>query len=74
MFTAFCATMFAACQVFEVNTSDAAKGNLKELEAIAAAVIGGVCFNRGLWNYTWNYFGSYYIWNSKRSLLLYPWH
>ena len=40
MFTAFCATMFAACQVFEVNTADTAKGNLKELEAIAAAVIG----------------------------------
>ena len=26
--TAFCATMFAACQVFEVNTADTAKGNL----------------------------------------------
>ena len=47
MFTAFCATMFAACQVFEVNTSDAAKGNLKELEAIAAAVIGGVVLTGG---------------------------
>ena len=29
MFTAFCSTIFAACQVFETNTSDAAKGNLK---------------------------------------------
>jgi len=47
MFTAFCATMFAACQVFEVNTSDAAKGNLKELESIAAAVIGGVVLTGG---------------------------
>ena len=47
MFTAFCATMFAACQVFEVNTADAAKGNLKELEAIAAAVIGGVVLTGG---------------------------
>ena len=47
MFTALCATMFAACQVFEVNTADTAKGNLKELEAIAAAVIGGVVLTGG---------------------------
>ena len=47
MFTAFCATMFAACQVFEVNTADTAKGNLKELESIAAAVIGGVVLTGG---------------------------
>ena len=47
MFTAFCATIFAACQVFEVNTADTAKGNLKELEAIAAAVIGGVVLTGG---------------------------
>ena len=47
VFTAFCATMFAACQVFEVNTADTAKGNLKELEAIAAAVIGGVVLTGG---------------------------
>ena len=40
-------TMFAATQVFETNTSDAAKGNLKELEAIAAAVIGGVVLTGG---------------------------
>ena len=39
--------MFAACQVFEVNTADTAKGNLKELEAIAAAVIGGVVLTGG---------------------------
>ena len=42
-----CATVFATCQVFEVNTADAAKGNLKELEAIAAAVIGGVVLTGG---------------------------
>ena len=47
MFSAFCATIFATCQVFEVNTADAAKGNLKELEAIAAAVIGGVVLTGG---------------------------
>ena len=47
VFSAFCATLFATCQVFEVNTSDAAKGNLKELEAIAAAVIGGIVMTGG---------------------------
>ena len=47
VFSAFCATIFAASQVFETNTSDAAKGNLKELEAIAAAVIGGIVLSGG---------------------------
>ena len=47
MFSALCATIFATCQVFEVNTADAAKGNLKELEAIAAAVIGGIVMTGG---------------------------
>lgn len=47
MFTAFCATIFAACQVFDTNTSDAAKGNLKELEAIAIAVVGGTLMTGG---------------------------
>ena len=47
MFSAFCATLFAATQVFETNTADAAKGNLKELEAIAAAVVGGVVLTGG---------------------------
>ena len=47
MFTAFCATLVAATQVFEVNTADTAKGTLKELEAIAAAVIGGVVLTGG---------------------------
>ncbi|MEM1400496.1 MAG: ABC transporter permease [Pseudomonadota bacterium] len=47
MFTAFCATLFAACQVFDTNTADAAKGVLKELEAIAAAVVGGAILTGG---------------------------
>lgn len=47
MFTAFCATMFAACQVFDTNTSDAAKGNLMELFAIAIAVVGGTLMTGG---------------------------
>ena len=47
IFSAFCATLVAATQVFEVNTADTAKGTLKELEAIAAAVIGGVILTGG---------------------------
>lgn len=47
MFTAFCATLFAACQVFDTNTSDAAKGNLMELFAIAIAVVGGTLMTGG---------------------------
>ena len=47
MFTAFCATVFAACQVFDTNTSDAAKGFLMELFAIAIAVVGGTLMTGG---------------------------
>ncbi len=47
MVSALCATIFAACQVFETNTADAAKGNLKELEAIAIAVVGGTLMTGG---------------------------
>lgn len=47
MFTAFCSTMFAACQVFDTNTADAAKGNLMELNAIAIAVVGGTLMTGG---------------------------
>lgn len=47
MFSAFCATVFAACQVYDANASDAAKGMFKELEAIAIAVVGGVLMTGG---------------------------
>ena len=41
MFTAFCATVYAACQVFEFGSAASDRGLLKEFEAIIAAVIGG---------------------------------
>ena len=47
MFSAFCATIFATCQVFDTNSSDAAKGLFKELEAIAIAVVGGILMTGG---------------------------
>jgi simple sugar transport system permease protein len=47
MVSALCATIFAACQVFDTNTADAAKGSLKELEAIAIAVVGGTLMTGG---------------------------
>jgi len=47
MFTALAATIFAACQVFDTNTADASKGLLKEMEAIAIAVVGGTLMTGG---------------------------
>jgi simple sugar transport system permease protein len=47
MFTAFCATVFAMCQVMEFGTADANRGNLKEFEAIIAVVIGGALLTGG---------------------------
>ncbi|MGF1477816.1 MAG: ABC transporter permease [Geminicoccaceae bacterium] len=58
MFTAFCATIFAACQVFDTNTADAAKGNLKELEAIAIAVVGGTLMTGGFGSVSGVVFGA----------------
>lgn len=47
MFTAFCATVFAACQVFEFGSAGADRGLLKEFEAIIAVVIGGALLTGG---------------------------
>lgn len=47
MFSAFCATLYAACQVMELGSADAARGILKEFEAIIAAVIGGALLTGG---------------------------
>lgn len=47
MFTAFCATVLAACQVLEFGSAAADRGLLKEFEAIIAAVIGGALLTGG---------------------------
>ena len=47
VFTAFCATVFAACQVFEFGSAAADRGLLKEFEAIIAVVIGGALLTGG---------------------------
>ena len=47
MFSAFCATVFAACQVMEFGSAAADRGLLKEFEAIIAAVIGGSLLTGG---------------------------
>ncbi len=47
MFTAFCATIFAMCQIFEFGSAGADRGLLKEFEAIIAVVIGGALLTGG---------------------------
>ncbi len=47
MTTAFCATVFACCQVFEFGSAAADRGILKEFEAIIAVVIGGALLTGG---------------------------
>jgi simple sugar transport system permease protein len=47
MFTAVCATVFAACQVVDFGSADSQRGLLKEFEAIIAAVIGGALLTGG---------------------------
>ncbi|OIP82149.1 MAG: ATPase [Rhodobacterales bacterium CG2_30_65_12] len=47
IFTAFCATVFATCQVMEFGSAGADRGLLKEFEAIIAVVIGGALLTGG---------------------------
>lgn len=47
VFSAFCATVFAATQVFDFGSADASRGLLKEFEAIIAVVIGGALLTGG---------------------------
>ena len=47
MFTAFCAAVFATCQVMEFGSAGADRGLLKEFEAIIAVVIGGALLTGG---------------------------
>jgi simple sugar transport system permease protein len=45
--TAFCATIFATCQVMEFGSAAADRGVLKEFEAIISVVIGGALLTGG---------------------------
>ena len=47
MFTAFCACIFAMCQVTEFGSAGADRGLLKEFEAIICVVIGGALLTGG---------------------------
>ncbi|PCH81459.1 MAG: ATPase [Hyphomicrobiales bacterium] len=47
MFTAFCACVFATCQVMEFGSAAADRGMLKEFEAIICVVIGGALLTGG---------------------------
>ena len=73
MFTAFCATMFAACQVFDTNTSDAAKGNLMELYAIAIAVVGGTLMTGGFGSIVGVAFGAVTVGLVANAVFFIPW-
>ena len=58
MFSAFCATVFAACQVLEFGSAAADRGLLKEFEAIIAAVIGGALLTGGYGSVSGAFFGA----------------
>ena len=73
MFSALCATIFAACQVFDTNTADAAKGNLKELEAIAIAVVGGTLMTGGFGSIVGVVFGAVTVGLVANAVFFIPW-
>ena len=73
MFSAFCATIFAACQVFDTNSSDAAKGMFKELEAIAIAVVGGILMTGGFGSVVGEVFGAVTFGLVANAVFFIPW-
>lgn len=73
MFTAFCACIFAACQVFDTNTADAAKGNLLELFAIAIAVVGGTLMTGGFGSILGVAFGAITVGLVANAVFFIPW-
>ena len=73
MFSAFCATIFAACQVFDTNSSDAAKGMFKELEAIAIAVVGGILMTGGFGSIVGVIFGAITFGLVANAVFFIPW-
>lgn len=58
MVTAFCATVYATCQVMEFGSAAADRGLLKEFEAIIAAVIGGCLLTGGYGSVIGAFFGA----------------
>jgi simple sugar transport system permease protein len=73
MFSAFCATIFATCQVFDTNSSDAAKGMFKELEAIARAVVGGILMTGGFGTIVGVVFGAITFGLVANAVFFIPW-
>ena len=73
MFSAFCATIFATCQVFDTNSSDAAKGMFKELEAIAIAVVGGILMTGGFGSIIGVIFGAVTFGLVAKAVFFIPW-
>ena len=73
MFSAFCATIFATCQVFDTNSSDAAKGMFKELEAIAIAVVGGILMTGGFGTIIGVVFGAITFGLVANAVFFIPW-
>jgi simple sugar transport system permease protein len=73
MFSAFCATIFATCQVFDTNSSDAAKGMFKELEAIAIAVVGGILMTGGFGTIVGVIFGAITFGLVANAVFFIPW-
>ena len=73
MFSAFCATIFATCQVFDTNSSDAAKGMFKELEAIAIAVVGGILMTGGFGSVVGVVFGAVTFGLVANAVFFIPW-
>lgn len=72
--TAVCATIFACLQVFDFASADVLRGNLKEFEAIIAAVVGGCLLTGGYGSVVGSAFGALTFGMLSQGLFMTGWN
>lgn len=74
MGTAFCASVLALLQVFDLGSADVTRGTLKEFEAIIVAVIGGTLLTGGYGTVVGAVFGALIFGMTSQGIFIARWN
>jgi simple sugar transport system permease protein len=74
MGTAFCASILALLQVFDLGSADVTRGTLKEFEAIIVAVIGGALLTGGYGTVVGAVFGALIYGMTSQGIFIARWN
>ncbi len=74
MGTAFCASVLALLQVFDLGSADVTRGTLKEFEAIIVAVIGGTLLTGGYGTAVGAVFGALIFGMTSQGIFIARWN